>query len=362
MTPLAIKDFAAASVVARALLGKLIGPDGVRVLLGSADIGAAFSYLEHTGYGDAMAGLPRAERIFRDVEHALRQSLIDDGIRIARFLGGGYRQVVRSFLARYEITNIKAVIGVLAGGEDLASLRGFLFELGPLKSVDSQALLECSDVEAVARVLRGTPYGAPLRDAMERYRREKTLFAIEVALDLQYFRDLITTINKLGTADRRSTLRVVGPEIDGRNLLWVLRYRFNFGLVPEEIFNYISPVSWELTDMMLWNVARAEDLEEIAAALPREYGEFIKQARTEHGLDLIRLDILLRRRLWRKALDVMRSEPISPGMVAGYLVAKRIELDEIITVLEGKRYAMPEEEIGPFLIHSLGSELPGRGR
>ncbi|NPV53431.1 MAG: V-type ATPase subunit [Firmicutes bacterium] len=348
---MSVKDLAAAQAITRGLLGRLIGPQGVDALARSEDVSAAFAFLERTPYGGAMAKVPRARRVFREVEHALRQSLIDDAIRIWHFLGRAHRQALTLLMARYEITNIKAVFGAIEGGEDPGAMRGFLFEMGPLGRVDVDRLVESTSVAALVEALKGSPYGETLDHALDRYRAEKTLFPVEVALDLQYFRGLLAGLEVLSDEDRRSMLAAVGPEIDARNLLWVLRYRFNFGLEPEEIFNYIAPSGLELTDEMLWKVARSEDPAEIASALPRDFGALVEESRRGRQLDLIHLDVLLRRRLWRRAWRAIIRGPFSLGMVAGYLIVKRIELDEIITVLESRRYGMPDTEIASFLIH-----------
>ncbi|HHV61556.1 MAG TPA: V-type ATPase subunit [Firmicutes bacterium] len=346
-----VRDLAAAQAVTRSLLGKLIGPQGIDALAKSEDVSAAFAFLERTAYKEAMAGIPRSGRVFREVEHALRQSLIDDAIKIWHFLGAAHRRALTLLMARYEITNIKAVFGAIEGGEDPRALRGFLFEMGPLARVDLDRLIEATSVAGLTEALEGSPYGKTLDRALDRYRAEKTLFPVEVALDLQYFRSLLAGLEKLGGEDQRSMLAAVGPEIDARNLLWVLRYRFNFGLEPEEIFNYIAPSGLELTDEMLWNVARSEDPAEIASALPRDFGALVEKARQGRQLDLIHLDVLLRRRLWVRARRAIARGPFSLGMIAGYLIVKRIELDEIITVLESRRYAMTDAEVAPFLIH-----------
>ncbi|NPV53829.1 MAG: V-type ATPase subunit [Firmicutes bacterium] len=346
-----INELAAPCAVARGLMGKLIGPQGVDMLARSEDLSAAFSLLERTAYGGVIGRVPRVGRVFRAVEHALRQSLIDDAINIWHFLGRSHRHMLKLIMSRYEITNMKTVFAAIEGWEDPKGLRDSLFDLGPLGRIGADDLVESASITGLAEALRGSPYGGVLTSAMERYRSEGTLFGVEVALDLYYFRRLLHAVRKLCDYDRGSLLSTLGPEIDNRNLLWVLRYKLNFALEPEEIFNYIAPGGYELNDEVLWNVAKADGVQDIASILPPGYRALVERSRRGEKLDLVRLDVLLRRRLWRRARAAITRYPFSLGMILGYLVIKRLELDEIITVLEGKRYGMTDDEMVPFLIH-----------
>jgi len=342
--------FAAAYTVARSLYGKMIKASGLRDIAGARSVKAALAVLSQTHYGSIMEKIPARRRVVRLVEHALKQSLIEDGVKLGRFLDDASRQFIGLVLSRYEMANIKSVMRALHNNEDLDRVRELLFDLKTYASVSIRQLLQSRSIGDLVDALKTSPYGDVLEASYQRFRREDSITPIEVGLDLHYFTSLWEGMGTLRRTDREGVIQVKGTEMDVRNIEWVLRFKLNLGLGPEEIFHYTVPFGCRIDDEILWRMVNAQNPEEFIEAVPAPYDRFVRSARRDRDIDQVMLEILLWRHIFEVASNVFHKQPVNLGMVVAYLTLKRIEIDDIISILESKRYGMNADEVGEYLI------------
>ena len=109
-----------------------------------------------------------------------------------------------------------------------------LFRLPGFLSLNHDDLLNTDSVPELLRHLQKTPYQriatgpAPLRGKPDP-------FLLDATLDQQFYGELIDRARQLGSTDRDEILNLIGRIVDRHNLVWSLRYRYNYGLQPSEV-------------------------------------------------------------------------------------------------------------------------------
>jgi V/A-type H+-transporting ATPase subunit C len=123
----------------------------------------------------------------------LRGQTAAAGRALARFLPRASRELFAWYNRRFEIENLKIILRAVHYQADRRRALAALIPLRPARW-PWEALLEAESVDAVIDRVRESSYRRPLENAVERYRKERRLFYLEVALDLFYFQKLVRLI------------------------------------------------------------------------------------------------------------------------------------------------------------------------
>ncbi len=198
-------------------------------------------------------------------------------------------------------------------------------------------------------LLQGTPYYEALSFAMKRYSAEQSLFPLEVALDLNYWRKLWQEARSLLGEDQGQALRVIGSLVDLNNLMWAIRYRVYQQLSEEELINYTLPFGYHVNDDDIRAIAAGV---EIASVVGRVYpdinevGSFLDEPRS----GLPRMELELKRHLMKQCMGAFVGNPFHIGIPLAYLVLSDLEIQDLIVLIEAKFSKLTEEEFHPYLL------------
>ncbi len=203
--------------------------------------------------------------------------------------------------------------------------------------------------------MRGTPYYNTLSFAMKRYTSEQNLFTLEVALDLNYWRELWKEINKLSGSDLMQAKRIIGSLIDITNLMWAIRYRVYHHLSEEELINYTLSFGYHVKDEEIRAIAAGADIVKIVNRL------YPDVANVEEILDaphrgLPKLEVELQRYEMQQCNSAFIGYPFHIGLPLAFLVLSKLEIQDLIVLLEAKSAEMPEEDFRQYLLRDVTSE------
>ncbi len=347
-----IVEIATAQGFARALKGNLIDLKGTTRLSEAGTIKEVLDYLRSFPYYNKLlfSALDELPVDIGKIERLLNQSIIDDASRIERFLPDDIRCVVEKIIARYELSNIKTILNIINSGQDQSLSQAFLLDMREFKTIEGSKLLNVHSISDVIEALEDTRYGPPLQNAYERYQRDNSLFTLKNALDLFHFEELWDSINLMSPRKRNSILSVLGTEMDLRQIQWILRFRINFKLPPHQTYNHIIHQGYLLDEELLNELSEAQEIEQFIKCLPRAYGRIVENSLNDGLIDFTRLEVASWHYIYEKAVEALYRRPINPGIIFAYLSIKRVETDEIISILECKRYGMPKEDIRRYII------------
>ena len=276
--------------------------------------------------------------------HALEQAIVadylDDIAVLMRPLTGPARDFLSFWQHRFEIVNLKRCIRHHLANLPPATLRQDLIDIGPAAELPVDDLLRAEDADEVLRRLEGTFYSNMARHARRVYLERHTLFDLEAVLDRQYYRILFNRYNALDESDRRPLWGILGAMADQINLVWMLRYRFEFGLEPAHAFLLLIPSGQYLKRPTLLQLVQMESIAEVLQALPSAVAGRLVGAES-----IVAIDKGMDRYTQRVAYRALRRTSFNLARAFAYLVLRERQILKVHVALKGRALGLDQESL-----------------
>lgn len=345
--------YSATNAQVRGLASQLLSDETWQALQSAEDLGIALSILRTTPYADIVQSIEsRGDISLENLERRLSARAARNVRRAMTFVTGAQRGLLQVWWQHFELENLKALFRGFDQGLTPDAIRRFLVPMDESSRLPWEALIHIQSVPGLIDRLTGTHYGVPLRNALPAYQHSGSLFPIEIALDIRYYRDLAAAISALGGPDLEDARRVFGTRLDMLNILWAFRHRVYYRLSAEEIVNYTLWQTFRTDTNLIRDIALGARPEEI---LDRVWGRgtvdlsLLERAEEETSM-VTMLELTLERFWWRLARASMRGYPFRLGMVLGYLVTQEIEISDLVTLLEAKAMRWDRERVCRHLV------------
>jgi len=345
--------YAAANARVRGLHSRLLDQAAWQALVMADGLDAAIALLRTSDYGEVIAeaeqgGNTSLERI----ERHLWAKAASNWQKAMAFGSGDIRALLLTWWQRLSLENLKAILRGFDQKMPPERIRSYLIPLDEQHTLPWDALLREHSLSSLVERLADTRYGGVLRAALPLYERDRSLFVIEIALDIRYYRDLAAAIMRLRGSEGEQARRLLGTWLDALNIQWAFRHRIYYHLSPEEIINYT-----------LWNTIRTDTdlVRDIALGaspdeiLIRVWGEgaidpsFLEGVEDEAQM-VLRLELALTRYWQSLARRAVRGYPFGLGAILGYVVLVELEVRDLVTILEGKGMGWDHQRISQRLI------------
>lgn len=354
-----VSAYAAINARVRVMYSYLLDHANLAPLSEAPDLFSLVEQLKHTAYADELEAIKERDLTAPPVIQALKRRLAGAYSAVIHAAPDHARRVLRQLYRRYEISNLKAIFRGLATGasadEEIAlwdRVRPLLFPFGPATVIPAQQMLEAGSVAAGAEFLRGTPYYEVVSFALKRYSAEKSLFPVEVALDLYYWRTLWQEARKLPPQEQGPALRVIGSLIDTNNLMWIIRYRTYQDLSEEELINYTLPFGYRVRDEDIRAVAAGGAVESVLTRLYPDVADLSTLLQDpRQGLPTVERE--LTRHVMKQCAAAFVGNPFQIGVPLAYLVLHDLEIQDLVVLVEAKASDLSSDEFGPFLLKDL---------
>lgn len=342
--------YAASNARMRGLRSRLIGDDIWDELLATESVGSAIDILRQTDYREEVDEYGRGGTL-ETVESRLAGRAALNCRRVMALTSGSVRDLFFVWWQHFELENLKAVFRSVEQHLAPEVTRRLLVPLGEFTTLPWDSLMQEQSINSLVERLNGTHYINPLRNAFSAYQRKHSLFPLEIALDIRYYRDIASAVRKLKGDERVEAQRIFGTRLDILNILWAFRHRVFYGLSAEEIVNYTMWRTFRTNTDLVREIALGADPRDI---LRRVWGNTIDLRLLENaGSDvqmMPKLELTLER-FWRSlAIREMGGYPFKLGSILGYLVLGAIEIRELVTLLESKGMGWPPERIRQNLV------------
>jgi V/A-type H+-transporting ATPase subunit C len=329
-----LRRYAAANARVRALLAGLLGRAGLETLYGYPTADTVLDALGRTPYASSAAGADAFDRGLLERLAAVAHAVLD-------LLADAERAFLRQYLLHHEVDNVKIVIRAVHRRLPVDEVAAHLVPLRRIATVDPLALAAARDLRELAELLHDSAYGAAVVGALHALERAGP-FALEVAVEIDYYERLWAAALALRPADAQRALALLGILFDVLNLSWIARYRDALRLSPEEILNYtLRQGRWITTDLRR-NLAENPQIPWAVTLARTPYGAFLTEAE-ERGFDALSAP------LWGfLGLHVRRglaSYPFHIGVPLGFLLAQEIEIRDLRVLLAAKNLGLPPAEV-----------------
>lgn len=347
-----VSGYAAISARVRAMYADLLDSQDFARLSAVPDLPSLISQLKTTAYGPYLEALKDQEVTPQKVLLHLKGRLADAFKSVINMAPQQTRPLLLQLYRYYEVDNLKAVLRGILSGSTYSRIRDVLFPFGEMSVLPVQAMLEAGGIPAAVELLAGTVYEEPLSFAMKRYNVEQSLFSLEVALDLFYWRQLWQQAKRLTGTDRDQALRILGALMDMNNLTWVIRYRVYHDLSEEELINYTLPFGFHVRDEDVRAVAAGSDIASVVEGIYPGLKD-VNALMAEPRRGLPQLEVRLKRQLMEQCRAAFVGDPFHIGVPLAFLVLSDLEIQDLTVLVEAKSSGMPEEQYAPYLLRSL---------
>lgn len=339
-----LSKYAYLNALLRAKLSARLDGQALASLARSTDLQAAAGLLRDTEYRpvataiDEGATLQRLEKILVEIEIGRYRAII-------RHAKGDVAETVFALMEIHDVGKVERIIRTW--NEKAWDDRDGIIAGKICYDIPVEAMLKASSIEEIILLLEDTPYRRPLVRAYEGFRRSGTLFCLEAALETDYYRRLGEVVKGLDGTDRLAAARILGTEVDIRNVEILLRLTRYTDLPTAEARRVLLPGGYHLSEDLLLRAYSAKDTRAFIDALSfaplpssgpmRSAGEALEQMRF--------LGELLEEALASEARRALAGYPFTIGMVIAYLSLTRAESRRVRRILVGKSLGLPAERI-----------------
>jgi V/A-type H+-transporting ATPase subunit C len=347
--PGGVSGYAAPHARVRAMYSSLLSRQAWAELSETTNFHALMALLNETIYGPYLKQVEEEDLTPRRAVYQIKGQLANAYVAVTQLIPTSSRSLMTQLYRHFEVDNLKAVLRGVVTGAAWDQVLYVLFPLGSQTDLPAQAMAEAGSVGAAVEQLRGTRYYDILSHAMTRYTAEQSLFPLEVALDLNYWRELWGDVNRLTGQDRGQSLRIIGSLVDMNNLTWAIRYRVYHHLSEEEIINYTLPFGYRVQDEDIRAIAAGADL---AQVVTRIYPDLttVDELLQEPRSGLPKLELQLQRHVGEQCKAAFIGYPFHIGVPLGYVVLNELEVQDLTVLIEAKSLQMPTEEFRPYLL------------
>jgi V/A-type H+/Na+-transporting ATPase subunit C len=356
-----VSGYAAINARVRVMYSYLLSGEDLARLSQAPDLTALVAALRQTAYGSYVDALHEQELTPQAIIHQIKRRLADLYQSVVNAAPPQTRSLFVQLYRYYEVNNLKAVLrGIVSGPAHNSDqtlwerVEEVLFPYGPMTLLPAQAMVESGSIASAVELLRGTAYYDMLSFAMKRYNAEQSLFPLEVALDLYYWRQLWQEANKLLGADHGPAVRIVGSLLDMNNLMWAIRYRVYQHLSEEELINYTLPFGYHVSDEDVRAIAAGADIASTMSRLYpglRDVNSLLEEPK--RGLPILEQEI--KRYIVQQCMAAFVGNPFDVGVPLAFLVLSDLEVQDLTVLIEAKFTGVPADIYQSYLLKSAGA-------
>lgn len=316
--------------------------DALEALIAMPD-GAVAETLGERGLPQLAAGYGSAtepQQNLPSLELRIISQILDETQVLIRPLSGDARAFLNFWTARFEVSNVKTLLRGKMTGERPAAILARLIPMGPFGRLDNAALAHAEDVGELLRRLEAGPYAAIVRRARRAFEQSQDPFSLDAALDRGYYEDLVRRAEPLEKTVGGPFRRLMADLVDRINLVWLMRYRFNYGLPPPQVYYLLVASHYALSGARLRELAALDSPQAVLAALPPAW-----QARLAGAADIAAVFARMERAAAADALRVLRSRAPGIARAFAYLILRERDLRAVRAVLRGRHLGLPGDDI-----------------
>jgi len=286
------------------------------------------------------------------VEHRLKQELIISYTKILTFLKGKPANFIKLLLGRFELLNAKSIIRFIANKSNTnISVEPFIYSLGKYHTIPLKDALEAGDLKNLTNIMKRTPFGRPMEIGYNQYEASGTIFSLELALDLDYYKRVWDSIQALGVMDKTNAIYLLGTQFDILNILLIYRFKEYYKLPPEQIIQYAIPYGWMININTIQKIALENDvLRTIIENGISPYDSILESIVPIDGNLIIGAEVSLFRYLYKESIKAFMNFPLQIVPLLAFFIIQEMQVRDIITILTGRNLGLTIDRIRAYLI------------
>ncbi len=329
----------------RAMYGRRLTKEDFTALLECSSVGEAAGYLKNkTDYASVLKNINENSIHRGQLETKLRQKIFEDYERLCKYEISIGERFGEYLIIRSEIEQILRSLLLLQAGTPEEYLFSLPTYLQKHVQIDLQRLSHIRSYEDLLEALEHTPYKKILEPFIPQEGLPLDYTSLENALFSYFYEKVFEAIRKYSRLGTRKRLEAIfRSDIDMENFSRILRLK----ALPGNSKDFIRSTLLPLGGLNQKTIDKLLD-----AQTPEEAAEIMSH--TASGRILKRIpynwpDQIPGRVTYRTCSHDIHFSTHPPVVTFSYLFLLRIEVNDIITIVEGIRYRLPPEEIRPLL-------------
>lgn len=326
----------------RAMLSYLLDTSTFTGLLDSKNVYEVIDILKKTRYGDIFAVVRPDSLDLLSLERKLLLRDISTYRKVRDSLSGKKeREFVAILMQRYEIEDLKVILRLWHSKEPVKVEDYILAEMIRF-DIDYKKIASAETIEEVIVLLDKTDYKEPLLAARDKFKSTKSLFYLEASLDMDYYNRLIACIGAFSATDKRAASKILAVEVDSENIQWLIKLRKYYGLNLGDMLEWFMPGGSIKAENALRNLYTSNGIDKVIES--EVLGPYLPvKDLAEENIHLI--ESFLYEILLKEVKRALGGNPFTIGTVFGYLILKRRETKNIISLLYAKVYGVKKEDL-----------------
>jgi vacuolar-type H+-ATPase subunit C/Vma6 len=297
-----------------------------------------------------------------EIQRRLVRSLADEVLGMATHLSSAGAALLYWLAARFQVENLKIVVRSILGGAEPAVRGRHLVPLPREYGFAAEALVASASLGELIRRLEHGIWGRSLAAAVRSCGAAPSAFCIEGMLDRHYFRELLARARALEGEERRLVEPLILQEIDTFHLMLVARGRFGQRLGAELLLPF-HVAGAGISERCFAAMLTDPDLRTAAGRAVGRALDGLPPVPTGSSEDRVAsvpaaLAALAANRFLRLANRAFRRSHMGLGAVVAFVAVRRVEVANLITLTEGIRARVPEEQLRARLVPRRLAEVP----
>lgn len=276
----------------------------------------------------------------RAIEQALVSTLLAELCILIRPMEPRERALVLNWGRKFALFNLKSLIRGKIHNLDPKEIEDNFYELPAPVRLPTEALMRTENVLELLRQLEQGPYRFIAQQAREVYEQKREPFALESTIDQLYYASLAQQVRQFPDGRAGQLRHLVGALLDQTDLLWLLRFRFAYGLSPSETFYQLVPSFRLLHRARLLELVDLDSLERVLEVLPEPLRGLLAGSH-----NLIEVQKRIGRYTAREARRVLLRSTSGVARGLAYLMLREMDLFLLFALIQGKILSLPEDVV-----------------
>ena len=209
-------------------------------------------------------------------------------------------------------------------------------ELGDYADLPVDILMDTDDPFEMLRLLEQTAYGGIVRRARRVFEEQgHDLFSLDSAIDRNFFIELAQHARFLSIEEQSHLKQVMGVLMDRFNLLWLLRYRFSYGLSSSRSYYLLTATGNRLQTAQLMKLARMSSLTAVIDELPATLKDLLTGVH-----DIYQVEQLMEVYSLSAAKKGLSHDFSAITRLFSYLLIREAETRYLLAIIKGKQLSL----------------------
>lgn len=350
---MANSNYACVNTKLMAMKSGMLKDEDYRKMIKASTLQELFDYLKNnTAYGSVLSEVNTEHLHREEIELPLNRVKLKAVEKLMHYLQGEEKAFFKTIvMMRADIECLRILIRGMARGESLEQLENFMVYSKMHTALPFDRLLKAKDWDSFKKALSDTAYYR-LLEIYKDVSVEEDLFPIEKSLERFYYDKVKMHLEKLNQKRNKELIATVRKGIDLLNLVWFYRGKKFYHLSREELLAYSLRGGLQIKDARIQELSELKNMDAFHEKIRRDYPEYGFLFNHTKTLDLY-MERRRERFLYYSYLKLFNGREDGLTKACAFIRLIDIEIEDVISIIESKRYSMSAQDTEKFLIRSF---------